>query len=95
VIEAQRGIVLDPNSAQGYLWLANAFNAQFKPAAALAAVDEGIRLDPRNSDIYLLQQGWAYGWLGRWTEAIPALKRFLVRQPHYIFAHSFLCEDYS
>ena len=94
VIEAQRCIALDPNSAECYRWLANAFNFQWKPAAALGAVDEAIRLDPRNS-FYLFEQGWAYGWLGRWKEASSDLKRFLVRYPNFLWAHSLLCEDYS
>jgi len=54
-----------------------------------------MRLDPRNRDTYLYEQGWAYTLLGRRNEAIPALKRDLVRYPSQFMAHSFLGSDYS
>jgi adenylate cyclase len=95
VSEAQRGIALDPNSGDAYFWLADTLNFQAKPAAALEAVETAMRLDPLNSDTYLYEQGWAYSLLRRWKDAIPALKRDLVRYPDMFMAHSFLGSDYS
>jgi tetratricopeptide (TPR) repeat protein len=94
VSEAQRGIALDPNSALGYFWLADILNAEAKPAEALEAAETAMRLDPRNTT-YLYEPGWAYSLLGRRTEAIPALKRDLVRYPDHLWAHSLLGSDYS
>jgi adenylate cyclase len=71
--EAERGIALDTNSALAYSNMAEVLNHLAKPAEALIAVDRAMRLDPRNPD-YLYEQGRAYNWLGRWQEAIPALK---------------------
>ena len=73
VTEAHRAIALDPNFASGYHVLADVLNLQGKPAEALVAVDKGMRLNPRNADYYLLDQGWADTLLGRWQEAIVAL----------------------
>jgi adenylate cyclase len=95
VSEAQRGIALDPNSGDAYFWLADTLNSQAKPAEALQAVATAMRLDPLNGDTYLYEQGWAYSQLGRRKEAIPALKRDLVRYPDQFVAHSFLGSDYS
>jgi adenylate cyclase len=92
--EAQRAIALDPNYAFGYSALAEALNDQGKPAEALAAVEKAMRLDPRNAVNYLHEQGWAYTQLGRWEEAIPALKSYLVSNPDYLWGHAFLAIDY-
>jgi adenylate cyclase len=75
VTEAERTIALDPNSALGYNSLADVMNNMAKPAEALVAVEKAMRLDPRNPDIYLYQQGVADTQLGRYEDAIPALKR--------------------
>ena len=88
--EAQRGIALDPNSGDAYFWLADTLNSQAKPAEALEAVETAMRLDPLNGDTYLYEQGWAYSLLGRRKEAIPALKRDLVRYPDMFMAPSLL-----
>jgi adenylate cyclase len=75
VTEAERSIALNPNSPIGYFWLAEVMNNTARPAEALVAVEKAMRLDPRNSDNYLFEQGFAYSGLGRYEEAIPALKR--------------------
>jgi adenylate cyclase len=95
VSEAQRSIAFDPNSGDAYFWLADTLNSQGKPAEALEAVATAMRLDPRNLDTYLYEQGWAYSLLGWRKEAIPALKRDLVRYPDQFAAHSILGIDYG
>ena len=40
--------------------LADVLNIQVKPTEALVAVEKAMRLDPRNADNYLFEQGWAY-----------------------------------
>ena len=94
ITEAHRAIALDPNSASGYHVLSDVLNIQFKPEEALVAVDKGMRLNPRNTDYYLLDQGWAYSLLGRWKEAIVAFA-FLTRYPDLILGHTLLASDYS
>jgi TolB-like protein/tetratricopeptide (TPR) repeat protein len=92
--EAQRGIVLDANSADSYFWLAQVLNDQGKPTEALAAAEKAIRLNPRHNAVYLFERGFAYSQLGRWEEAIAALKNCLASYPDHLWAHVFLATDY-
>jgi adenylate cyclase len=93
--EAQRGIVLNPNSALGYFWLAEVSINQWNGAGALAATEKAIRLDPRNRDNYLFHEGAAYCGLARWQEANLPLKSHSARYPDHIWAHALLAEDYA
>jgi TolB-like protein/cytochrome c-type biogenesis protein CcmH/NrfG len=94
VTEAERAIALDPNSPVGYFCLAEVMNNTARPAEALAAVEKAMRLDPRNRDNYLLEQGVAYTHLGRYEEAIPALKRDLALTNN-LWDHVLLVRDYT
>jgi adenylate cyclase len=94
VTEAERGIALNPNSALGYFWLAEVMNNMARPAEALVAVEKAMRLDPRNRDNYLFEQGFAYTVLGRYEEAIPALKRDLALTNN-LWDHVLLVRDYT
>ncbi|MBV8362345.1 MAG: tetratricopeptide repeat protein, partial [Deltaproteobacteria bacterium] len=66
----ERAIALSPNSALGYMALAQGLSFQGRPAEALIAADKAVRLDPRHGDnlppIYLMYEGSAYTLLGRW-----------------------------
>ena len=93
--EAQRCIALDPNSATAYSSFAMILNTQGRLADALVAIDKAMRLDPQNPEIYLYQKGYAYSLLGRWEEAIAALKQYVVPYPDHLLAHAFLAFDYS
>jgi TolB-like protein/DNA-binding winged helix-turn-helix (wHTH) protein/cytochrome c-type biogenesis protein CcmH/NrfG len=93
VTEAERSIALNPNSRIGYLWLAEVMNNMARPADALVAVEKAMRLDPRNRDNYLFESGYAYTQLGRYEEAIPALKRDLALTNN-LWDHVFLVGDY-
>jgi adenylate cyclase len=93
VTEAQRGIALNTNDARGYFWLAEVMNNMARPTEALVAVEKAMRLDPRNRDNYLFEQGLAYTQLGRYEDAIPALKRDLARTNN-LWDHVTLVQDY-
>src|SRR5216684_2137129 len=93
VTEAKRGIALNPNFAFGYWALAEVMNNMARPAEALVAVEKAMRLDRRNSDRYVLEQGLAYTHLGRSEEAIPALKRDLALTNN-LWDHVLLAWDY-
>jgi len=93
--EAQLGIARDPNSADAYHWLAEILNAQMKSAPALVAAERAMRLDPRNLDNYLLEQGLAYTNLGRREEAIAALKRYSATYPGLLSPHMLLADNYA
>ena len=54
---------------------------------------QAMRLDPRNRDNYLFEQGYAHTQLGRYEEAIPALKRDL-SLTNNLWDHVLLARDY-
>ncbi|MBV8361105.1 MAG: tetratricopeptide repeat protein, partial [Deltaproteobacteria bacterium] len=95
LVEAERGVALDPNSAIGYFWLAEVLNFLFKPTEALIAIQKAMRLDPKATDFYSSEQGWAYTLLGRWEESISSLKPYLARYSGNLWAHVYLAEDYT
>jgi tetratricopeptide (TPR) repeat protein len=91
VTEVERMVALEPNSALGYLYLADALNGTGRPVEALAANEKAKRLDPRERDFYLAEQGWADSQLGRWQVAITPLKRLPSYGP---VVHVWLAVDY-
>jgi adenylate cyclase len=93
VTEAERGIALNPNFAFGYWALAEVMNNMARPAEALVAVEKAMRLDPRNPDYYVFEQGLAYTQLGRYEDAIPALKRDMTLTNN-LWDHVHLALDY-
>jgi tetratricopeptide (TPR) repeat protein len=93
--EVQRGVVLDPNSAYGYLFLAEVLNDLGKPTQALIATERAIRLDPRNTINYVGEQGRCYELLERWDASITPLKLWLARVPNDYYSHARLAQDYG
>jgi len=93
--EVERTIALDPNSALGYLGLAEVMNTLDRPVEALAAAEKGMHLDPRNGGLYAFAEAWACIQLGRWKEAIADVKRYLARFPANFYSHSDLAEAYG
>jgi tetratricopeptide (TPR) repeat protein len=92
--EVERMKALNPNSAASYSALAHVENTMAQAAKALVALGQAMRLDPRDPDRYLFEQGRAYTQLGRYGEPIPAFKRFVVRYPDQIECHVWLAIDY-
>jgi tetratricopeptide (TPR) repeat protein len=95
--EVKQVVALTPNAADGYVPLSWALNSMGKPAEALVAVNNAIRLDPRKQDFcvcHLRFRGEAYTLLGRWQEAIDAFKRHLTHFPQNFWAHAYLAVDY-
>jgi tetratricopeptide (TPR) repeat protein len=95
IIEGERAIVLNSSDARGYYWLAETLNFSGKPKEAIGAAEKAMRLDPRNRDVYLLEVGKAYSWMGRYEEAITTLKRVLTHAPYFLGAHLNLAVSYS
>jgi adenylate cyclase len=88
VADGKRAVSLDPNSAYGWLALADINDAECvfpagimppdwgtsKPEEVLAYAQKAIRLDPRHPDKYSMPEGVAYNGMGRYAEAVDALK---------------------
>jgi adenylate cyclase len=54
-----------------------------------------MRVDPRGSDWYRLDVGWAYAAMGRFAEAIPELKRYNSKGPRNFGTHLTLAICYA
>jgi len=88
VADGKRAVSLDPNSAFASMAPAEINDAECvfpsgitpptwgrnKPEEGLAYVQKAIRLDPRHPEKYSLSEGVAYNGMGRYAEAVGALK---------------------
>jgi tetratricopeptide (TPR) repeat protein len=92
--KVERLSTLNPNSPVGYAALSSVMYSMGEQARAVAAVEQAMRLNPGNGELYLLREGLAYGGLARYEESITALKGFLVSHPDFFWAHLGLAVDY-
>jgi TolB-like protein/class 3 adenylate cyclase len=83
IAEGERAIALDPNTADSYERQAAVLNYAGRPEEALRMVEQAMRLNPHYPPIYLVQLGWAYCSIGRYTEAVATLKEALSRSPNF------------
>jgi adenylate cyclase len=94
VADAERAIALDPSSALGYFWLADARDLAGEPQEALESLKKAMRLDPLNRDYYLVELAWNDNLMGRYAEAVSPLKRHLARYPNDLGGHWILTLAY-
>jgi adenylate cyclase len=91
--DGQRALALDPNSAFVYLMLAESSGElDGPPEQQLAYVQKALHLDPLHPENYWSEQGWAYLRMGRYTQAVDALKQSEQGNP---FVHVWLVCAYS
>jgi adenylate cyclase len=93
--EGNRAIALDPNDATIYAKQAQVLNLADRPQEALQAIEKAMRLNPHYPPLTLLELGWAYRLLGRYEEAIAALRGAVVGNPDYLLPHLHLAMIYS
>jgi tetratricopeptide (TPR) repeat protein len=94
IAEGERAIALDPNNDFSYANQADVLNFAGRPADALRAVEQAMRLNPRYPFLYLWELGVTYRLMGRYAEAIVALKEVLNQNPDFIGAHLNLAGSY-
>jgi adenylate cyclase len=106
IADGRRAVSLDPNSAFTWIALADINDAECvfpagimppdwgtsKPEEVLAYAQKAIRLDPRHPEKYSMPEGVAYNGLGRYAEAIDALKKSDLSNP---WVHANLVYAYS
>jgi adenylate cyclase len=95
IADGKRAVSLNPNSAFAWMALAdinNTFWASSKPEEVLAYAQRAIRLDPRHPENYSMWEGIAYNQMGRYAEAVDALKRSDQKNP---WVHVHLIHSYS
>ena len=93
--EAQRSIVLSPNSAEGLRMKAHIQVFAGDPAGALENVDAYMKRDPHYPDIALQLVADARFALGEYEQAIAALERRLARNPQSETAYALLASCYG
>lgn len=87
---AARCLDLEPNSAEGHLATAHVQVFGGDPAGAIETLDSYIRLDPLYPDIVLHFLAEAHISLGRYEEAIGALRQRLARAPSSATAYNLI-----
>jgi adenylate cyclase len=91
--DGKRGVSLSPNNAFAWSTLASIDHELGKPEEQLECAQRAMRLDPRHPQIYLSHEGWAYYEMGRFAEAVEALKR--AGDGGYFWNHVYLASAYS
>jgi tetratricopeptide (TPR) repeat protein len=94
LVEVERRSALHPNSPTGYLVLALALRLMGEPAQGLVAVQKAMYLDPQHSDNYLGEEGVDYLFLGRYADALAAIKRHVALHPGISWDHLGLAAAY-
>ena len=93
---AQQTIILDPSFAYGYVSLATILNCVGRPEEAISLlVEKALPLDPGGAAYNSTILGHSYFLLRRYAEAERMVKRTLIRNPDYVFAHSLLAAVYA
>ena len=95
VADAQSAVAINPNYAQSYSILSEALNVSGRHEEALSAVQKAARLDPTHPSFYALWIGLAYNGMGRYQDAVSALKQCIEDYPNNIFAHLGLAIAYE
>ena len=96
IMEAQKGVDLDPNGAHGYLYLSVCLRYAGKFEEAIQAIEKAIRLNPFPPVTYFkLAACPAYIGAGRYEEAIAAGKKAVKISPNDPGSHMILAVAYS
>ena len=95
IAEGQRTIDLDPNFAEGYARLGEILSFAGRPREGIDLVKKAMRLDPHFPPNYLIYLGHAYYAMGKYEEAIAAMKRSLTRNPDSLSPHRTLAVIFS
>jgi adenylate cyclase len=92
--ESERSIALAPNSADAHA--SYGFNLVYfgDHEKAISLFEKALRLNPFPPSWYFQFLGSAYRFLGRYEEAISAIKRATYREPSNVFAHLSLAASY-
>jgi adenylate cyclase len=86
IAEFERAIALDPNYPQGYMFLADALTFAGRPQEAIPLYKKSMRLSPlsqRQASMSLYRLGRAYHNMGKYEEALSALKKAANIRPNF------------
>jgi adenylate cyclase len=86
IAECERAIALDPNYPQGYMFLADALTFAGRPQEAIPLYKKSMRLSPlsqTHASMCLYRLGRAYRNMGKYEEALSALKKSADIRPNF------------
>jgi adenylate cyclase len=95
IMEAQKGVTLDPNGAHGYLYLSLTLRYAGRFDEAIQANEKAIRLNPFPPVTYFRFACMSYIGAGRYEEAIAAGKKAITIAPDEHMSHMLLAAAYS
>jgi adenylate cyclase len=95
IVECKRALALDPNSATIHLFMSIALRWAGRREEAVRHCEQALRLNPIPPGAYYRILGQAYRDVGRYEEAITALKKALNRLPNDILSHISLASAFS
>jgi Flp pilus assembly protein TadD len=95
IVEAKRAIAGDPNDAEGYIALGGALSFAGRPAEALQAVEQAMRLNPHYPSRYMYQLGLAQFAGSRLQDAVKSLERALAMAPDDYWSQRLLLATYG
>src|SRR5215470_13628629 len=93
--EARRALSLDPNHAWAYSLLGQTLHYAGRSQEAIEPLEKAIRLDPNDQDPFLHHLALAYFGVGRYEDAVAALKRRIVRKPDTDISRALLAASYG
>jgi TolB-like protein/Flp pilus assembly protein TadD len=93
--EGRRACALNPNDADAHLFLSFTLSADGKGEEALRHIEQGMRLNPHPSAVYLMALGQAYIALEDFDAAIAAFKRGIEINPGFVGNHAYLAVYYA
>jgi adenylate cyclase len=95
---AERLLELEPSNAYAYMWLGMALSGSRRTAdQSVELLDQAVRLSPHDplSWAFYDDLAVAHRTMGRYGEAVAALRRVLGLRPSYSFGHLALASDYA
>jgi adenylate cyclase len=95
IAEAEKALELDANSSASHTILAMMLCFADRPQEALPLAKKAIRLNPYPQGVYFRNLAAIYRALGRYEEAITALKKAIHLHPNDFLAHMVLAATYS
>lgn len=95
ILHAERGLELEPNSADVVYFYANVLVYLGRPEESISFSKSAIRLNPKPPNTYLRHYAVALRDVGRYEEAIVQLKKAIEREPRDIMSYIVLASAYS
>ncbi len=89
IAQAERGIALAPNDADGYETMAEVLGWSGRGEESLATIRRAMRLNPRYRFFYLWTLGHGYYLTERRQEALDAFAKLLEANPNFVPAYAY------